>query len=76
MAILNFLFQLITLTSKIYTKIDEVLSIQQLELLPIIVAANTIAIGMLVILLKKWNIILAGGVKRRTQRLEDSLMRK
>ena len=60
------------ITSEIYTKIDEVLSIQQLGVLPIIVAASTIAFVVLLILLKKWKFILAGGVKRRTQQLEDN----
>jgi hypothetical protein len=72
MAILNFFVQVITVTSEIYTKTDEVISIQQLGVLLIIVGASTIAIVVLIILLKKWNIILAGGAKRRTQQLEDS----
>ena len=61
-----------TPTSEIYAKIDEVLSIQQLRLLTTIVVASTVAIAVLVILLNKWNIILAREVKRRTQELEES----
>ena len=69
---LEFFIQVIPLTSELYAKINEVLSIQQLGVLPIIVAVNTIAIVVLIILLKKWNILLAGEVKRRTQQLDDS----
>jgi hypothetical protein len=68
----EFFIQIVTPTSVIYAKIDEVLSIQQVRILPLIVAASTVAIAVLVILLKKWNIILAREVKRRTKELEDS----
>jgi hypothetical protein len=68
----EFFIQIVTPTSEIYAKIDEILSIQQLRILPLIVAASTIAIAVLLILLKKWNIILAREVKRRTQQLEHS----
>jgi hypothetical protein len=68
----EFFIQIVTPTSEIYAKIDEVLSIQQVKVLPIIVVASTVAIAVLVILLKKWNIILAREVKRRTQELEES----
>ncbi len=68
----EFFIQVITPTSEIYAKINEIFSIQQVRILPIIVAASTIAIVVLIILLKKWNIILAREVKRRTQQLEDS----
>ena len=68
----EFFIQIVTPTSEIYAKIDEVLSIQQVKVLPIIVVASTVAIAVLVILLKKWNIILAREVKRRTKELEDS----
>jgi septation ring formation regulator EzrA len=36
------------------------------------VAASIVAIAVLVILLRKWNIILRREVKRRTKELEDS----
>lgn len=68
----EFFIQIVTPTSEIYAKTDEVLSIQQVRILPLIVAASTVAIAVLVILLKKWNIILAREVKRRTKELEDS----
>ncbi|HEX2169247.1 MAG TPA: cache domain-containing protein [Nitrososphaera sp.] len=68
----EFFIQIVTPTSEIYAKINEVLSIQQVRILPLIVVASTVAIAVLVILLKKWNIILANEVKRRTQELEDS----
>lgn len=68
----EFFIQIVTPTSEIYAKIDEVLSIQQVRILPLIVIASTVAIAVLVILLKKWNIILANEVKRRTQELEES----
>jgi len=68
----EFFIQIVTPTSEIYAKINEVLSIQQVRILPLIVVASTVAIVVLVILLKKWNIILANEVKRRTQELEDS----
>jgi hypothetical protein len=68
----EFFIQIVTPTSEIYAKIDEVLSIQQVRILPLIVIASTVAIAVLVILLKKWNLILANEVKRRTQELEES----
>jgi hypothetical protein len=68
----EFFIQIVTPTSEIYAKINEVLSIQQLKVLPLIVVASTVAIAVLVILLKKWNIILAKEVKRRTHELEES----
>lgn len=68
----EFFIQIVTPTSEIYAKIDEVLSIQQVRILPLVVIASTVAIAILVILLKKWNIILAREVKRRTKELEES----
>jgi hypothetical protein len=68
----EFFIQIVTPTSEIYAKIDEVLSIQQIRIVPLIVIASTVAIAVLVILLKKWNIILAREVKRRTKELEES----
>jgi hypothetical protein len=68
----EFFIQIVTPTSEIYAKIGEVLSIQQVRILSLIVVASTVAIAVLVILLKKWNIILAKEVKRRTQELEES----
>ncbi len=68
----EFFIQIVTPTSEIYAKISDVLSIQQVRILSLVVVASTIAIAVLVILLKKWNIILAKEVKRRTQELEES----
>ena len=68
----EFFIQIVKPTSEIYAMIDEVLSIQQVRVLTIIVVASTVAIAVLIILLKKWNIILAREVKRRTQELEES----
>ncbi len=68
----EFFIQIVTPTSEIYAKIDEVLSIQQVRTVPLIVVTSTVAIAVLIILLKKWNIILAKEVKRRTKELEDS----
>src|SRR5918996_1324582 len=68
----EFFIQIVTPTSEIYAKIDEVLSIQQIRILPLIIVASTVAIAVLVILLRKWNIILAREVKRRTQELQES----
>jgi hypothetical protein len=68
----EFFIQIVKPTSEIYAMFDEVLSIQQVRILTIIVVASTIAIAVLIILLKKWNIILAREVKRRTQELEES----
>jgi hypothetical protein len=68
----EFFIQIVTPTSEIYARINEVLSIQQVKILSLIVVASTVAIAVLVILLKKWNIILAKEVKRRTQELEES----
>jgi hypothetical protein len=68
----EFFIQIVTPTLEIYAKIDEVFSIQQVRILPLIVVASTVAIAILIILLKKWNIILAREVKRRTQELEES----
>ena len=68
----EFFIQIVTPTPEIYAKIDEVFSIQQVRILPLIVGTSTVAIAVLIILLKKWNIILAREVKRRTKELEDS----
>jgi hypothetical protein len=68
----EFFIQIVTPTSEIYAKIEEVLSIQQIRILPLIIVASTVAIAVLIILLKKWNVILAREVKRRTQELEQS----
>jgi hypothetical protein len=67
-----FFLQIVTPTSEIYSKINNVLSIQRVKMFSLFAAASTVAIVVLVVLLRKWNIILRKEVKRRTQELEDS----
>jgi hypothetical protein len=52
--------------------VNNVLSIQQVKMFSLFAAASTVAIVVLVILLRKWNIILRREVKRRTKELEES----
>jgi len=68
----RFFIQIVTPTSEIYSKIDNVFSVQRVKLFSLFAAASTIAIFVLVILLRKWNIILTKEVKRRTRELEES----
>ncbi|MEP6576011.1 MAG: cache domain-containing protein [Nitrososphaerota archaeon] len=68
----KFFIQIVTPTTEIYLKINNVLSVQKIRLFSLFAAASTIAIVILVILLKKWNIILTKEVKRRTRELEES----
>ena len=67
-----FFIQIVTPTSEIYSKINSALSAQRTQIVSLSVVASIIAIAVLVILLRKWNIILRREVKRRTQELEDS----
>jgi hypothetical protein len=67
-----FFIQIVTPTSEIYSKVNNVFSIQRVEIVSLVAAASTVAIAVLVLLLRKWNIILRKEVKRRTQELEDS----
>jgi hypothetical protein len=67
-----YFIEMVTPTVQIYSKLNNVLSIQQVRMLSIFAAASTIAIVVLLILLSKWNIILTREVKRRTKELEDS----
>lgn len=67
-----FFIQIVTPTSEIYSKIDNTLSEQRTEIVSLSIVASIIAIAILVILLRRWNIILRREVKRRTQELEDS----
>jgi hypothetical protein len=67
-----FFIQIVTPASEIYSKINNALSAQRTEIVFLSVAASAIAIAVLVILLRKWNIILRREVKRRTQELEES----
>jgi hypothetical protein len=68
----TFFIQIVTPTSEIYSKIDNTLSEQRTEIVSLSIIASIIAIAILVILLRRWNIILRREVKRRTQELEDS----
>ncbi|NAL78322.1 cache domain-containing protein [Nitrososphaera sp. AFS] len=67
-----FFIQVVTPTSQIYSIVNNVLSIQRIKLFPFFAAASTVAIVVLIILLRKWNIILRKEVKRRTMQLEES----
>jgi hypothetical protein len=67
-----FFVQIVTPTSEIYSKINKVLAIQRINLFSIFIATSTAAIVVLILLLRKWNIILRKEVKRRTQELEES----
>jgi hypothetical protein len=62
----------VTPTSEIYSKVNNVFSIQRVKIVFLVAVASTVAIAVLVLLLRKWNIILRKEVKRRTQELEDS----
>ncbi|MDQ2684867.1 MAG: cache domain-containing protein [Thermoproteota archaeon] len=68
----TFFIQIVTPTSEIYSKIDNSLSEQRTGIVSQSIVASIIAIAVLVILLRRWNIILRREVKRRTQELEDS----
>lgn len=68
----QFFIEVVTPTSEIYSKINNVLSVQRVRMFSIFAAASTIAIIVLVVLLRKWNVILRREVKRRTQELEES----
>ena len=67
-----FFLQIVTPTSEIYSKVNNVFSIQRVKIVFLVAVASTVAIAVLVLLLRKWNIILRKEVKRRTQELEDS----
>lgn len=68
----KFFIQIVTPTSEIYSNIDNELSEQRAGIVSLSIVASIIAIAILVILLRRWNIILRREVKRRTQELEDS----
>jgi hypothetical protein len=59
-----FFIQVVTPTSQIYSIVDNVLSIQKIRIFSFFVAASTVAIVVLIVLLRKWNIILRKEVKR------------
>ena len=68
----TFFIQIVTPTSEIYSKIDNALSEQRAGIVSLSIVASLIAIVVLIILLRRWNIILRREVKRRTKELEDS----
>jgi signal transduction histidine kinase len=61
----------ITPTSSVYSKINDVISIERLEMFSLI-AGFTTAIMILIIFLIRWNNTLDKEVKRRTNELEES----
>ncbi|GKS60837.1 hypothetical protein YTPLAS21_02950 [Candidatus Nitrosocosmicus sp.] len=67
-----FFIQVVTPTEEIYSKIDNALSEQRTGIVSLSTVASIIAIAILVILLRRWNVILRREVKRRTQELEES----
>jgi hypothetical protein len=67
-----YFIEIMTPTAQIYSKVNNVLSVQQVRMFSLFAVASTIAIVVLLILLSKWNIILRREVKRRTKELEES----
>jgi hypothetical protein len=68
----TFFIQVVTPTSQIYSIVNNVLSIQRIKMFSFFAAASTVAIVVLIILLRKWNIILRKEVRKRTMELEES----
>ena len=68
----TFFIQIVTPTSEIYSKIDNTLAQQRTEIVFLSIVASITAIAILIILLRRWNVILRREVKKRTQELEDS----
>jgi hypothetical protein len=68
----TFFIQVVTPTSQIYSVVNNVLSIQRIKMFSFFAAASTVAIVVLIILLRKWNIILRKEVRKRTMELEES----
>jgi hypothetical protein len=67
-----FFLQIVTPTSQIYSAVNNVLSRQNLNMFSVFGAASTIAIIVLLVLLRQWNVILKREVKKRTIELEES----
>lgn len=67
-----FFLQIVTPTSQVYSAVNDVLSRQNLNMFSIFGAASTIAIIVLLVLLRQWNVILKREVKKRTIELEES----
>jgi hypothetical protein len=68
----TFFLQIVTPTSQIYSVVNNVLSRQNLNMFSVFAAASTIAIIVLLVLLRQWNVILKREVKKRTIELEES----
>ena len=68
----TFFIQVVTPTSQINSVVNNVLSIQRIKMFSFFAAASTVAIVVLIILLRKWNIILRKEVRKRTMELEES----
>ena len=52
--------------------VEDVLSIQRVKMFSVFTATSTAAIVVLIVLLRRWNIILRKEVKKRTRELEES----
>ena len=61
----------ITPTSTIYSRIDNVVSTERMEMLSLLAGATAAIIGLIIFLIK-WNSTLDGEVKRRTKELNES----
>lgn len=59
-------------TAHIYSMVEDVLSIQRVKMFSVFTATSTGAIVVLIVLLRRWNIILRKEVKKRTKELEES----
>jgi hypothetical protein len=68
----TYFLQIVTPTAQIYSIVNNVLSLQNLKMFSLFGAASTIAIVVLVLLLRQWNVILKRAVKKRTMELEES----
>jgi hypothetical protein len=68
----TYYLQIVTPTSQIYSVVNNVLSMQNLKMFSLFGGASTIAIVVLAVLLRQWNVILKRAVKRRTMELEES----
>jgi hypothetical protein len=67
-----YFIEVATPTTQIYSMADNVLSIERVKIFALFSGASTVAIVALIIVLKKWNVILRKEVKRRTKELEES----
>jgi hypothetical protein len=68
----TYFLQAIMPTTHIYSMVEDVLSIQRIKMFSVFTATSTAAIVVLIVLLRRWNIILRKEVKKRTRELEES----